>query len=81
LADLVDRLRAGTQTFDNVPGIRTHNDCVVTQVTLSLAVLLAEDVTTKRASLGRLAGGSDLEAFLHAFVSFLLWHLLHHRSL
>ena len=74
-------LRAGTQTFENVASFRSGHDRVVTQVPLPLSVLLAEDVTTKRTSFGRLARGSDLEAFLHALVSLCFWHLLHHRSL
>ena len=45
-----------------------------TEHSLPLAILLAEDVASKSASLGRQPGGRDLEAFLDSLVSLLLWH-------
>ena len=41
---------------------------------LPLAVLLAEDVASIRASLDRQPGSCDLEAFLDSLVCLLLWH-------
>lgn len=41
---------------------------------LPLAILLAEDVASKSASLGRQPGSRDLEAFLDSLVCLLLWH-------
>lgn len=45
-----------------------------TEHSLPLAVLLAEDVASKSASLGRQPGSCDFEAFLDSLVSLLLWH-------
>ena len=65
---------ARSQSIDNVLRLGSADQASFTEHPLPLAVLLAEDMASIRASLGRQPGSCDLEAFLDSLVCLLLWH-------
>ena len=67
-------LGARSQSINNVLRLCSADQAAFAEHSLPLAVLLAEDVASIRASLGRQPGSCDLEAFLDSLVSLLLWH-------
>jgi hypothetical protein len=67
-------LGARSQSIDNVLRLCSADQATFAEHSLPLAVLLAEDVASIRASFGRQPRSCDLEALLDSLVSLLLWH-------
>ena len=67
-------LGARSQSINNVLRLCSADQAAFAEHSLPLAVLLAEDMASIRASLGRQPGSCDLEAFLDSLVCLLLWH-------
>jgi hypothetical protein len=67
-------LRAWTKSIDDVLRLGSTDQASFAEHPLPLAILLAEDVASIRASFGRQPGGCDLEALLESLVCLLLWH-------
>ena len=67
-------LGARSQSINYVLCLCSADQAASAEHSLPLAVLLAEDVASIRASFGRQPRSCDLEALLDSLVSLLLWH-------
>ncbi len=67
-------LEGGAQRLDDVCGVFSDNDPILTKMSLTAAAFFTEDMSTKRLAMLGFAGCRDLEPLLRAFVGFLLGH-------